>query len=561
MRILTAREMRAADEDTFTRLGVPSRAVMERAGREVVHVLCERYFTSLSRVAVITGGGNNGGDGFVVARILHEMRIPVVVIAAKGVGELHGDAAAVAASYIAAGGKVVELAEVKAEGASAELDRFRPSLIVDAIFGTGFQGPVRGDGAALVGLVTAAAGRLRIPVVAIDLPSGLDSDSSEIPGDSVNAHCTVALQALKLCHVLYPAAGRCGEVVVADIGVSLDVLSTGGAPSPMRELITEDKVRAILSGSTAFDPGSHKGKRGHVLVVGGSAGHYGAPKLSAEAALRAGAGLATVVLPHTAAERLAPQVNEVMCASLPDDSEGSFAGTGIDRLEALLAKIDAVVVGPGLGTNEGAERLLLKLFQLLQKSETALVLDADALNLISRSDDVRSALPAGAIVTPHPGEMARLLKLDGVQVQRDRVGAAVALRSALHATAVLKGARTVVAVSGGSLYVNPAANAVLATAGAGDVLAGVIGALAAQGLQGGEAAIAGVFVHGAAGELLVEENGGPYGVLAGDIARAVPRVMNRVDGRPGSQPVRAADTESGSTRRVLPGSFARRHGG
>lgn len=546
MRIVTAREMRAADADTFTRLGVPSRAVMEVAGRAVVHAIVARFENELRRVAIVTGGGNNGGDGFVAARHLGQLGCAVLVIAAKGADDLHGDAQSAAHSFIAAGGVVHELPKLGGDAARALLERFGPTLLLDAVFGTGFQGPARGEGAVLVEMLMSESQRTGARVVSIDVPSGLDADSADVPGECVNADVTVCLQALKPCHAFFPAAGRCGEVIVVDIGVALEgiVSRVDG-----RELVTEELAAALIAKSPAFKADAYKGKRGHVLVIGGSAGHYGAPKLSAEAALRAGAGLVTVVLPHAAAERLAPHVDEVMCASLPDDSEGSFAGTALDRLEAMLQKRDAVVVGPGLGTGEGSERLLLRLCQLLERAETALILDADALNIVARSAEVREALPGGCIVTPHPGEMGRLLGSDPAEVQRDRIGSALSLRSSLHATTVLKGARTITAVPGGSIYVNPAANPALATAGTGDVLAGVIGGLCAQGLVPAEAAVAGVFIHGAAADLLTEEGSGPYGVLAGDIAKAVPRVLNYLRAIHGAaQPV-------ATMRHVLPGSL------
>ena len=303
---------------------------------------------------------------------------------------------------------------------------------------------------------------------------------------------------------------------MADIGVDL-----GAIPRPSRTLFTAQLAAPLIAESPLYGKTSHKGTRGHLVVVGGGPGHFGAPRIAAEAGLRSGAGLVTLVLPKRAAEVTAPTLTEVMCAALPDGDDGAFSGEG----DLASLRKQAVVIGPGLGVGGGCGRLLGRLLREL--GDVKLLLDADALNLIAHDATLRAAVPPKTVFTPHPAEMARLLGCSTAQVQADRFGAAAQLAAELKGVVVLKGARTVVA-DATELSVNPTADAVLGTAGSGDLLSGVIGALLAQGYDAFEAAKLGVFLHGVAAECAIAEQGSPWGIVASDFGRAIGHGVARV---------------------------------
>jgi NAD(P)H-hydrate epimerase len=525
VKILNAEEMRSADAATFSTFGIPSRAVMESAGREVAAFLLERYAERLSDgVVIITGSGNNGGDGYVAGRALTNIGLRVKIAALKPPAQLSGDAADAAQAYIRSGGDVVEISS--AEQLSALFENDRAAVVVDAIFGTGIRGALSGLPAAVVSTVNERAEKGRFSVVSVDLPSGLSSDSGEVAGAMIRASETLALQCLKVGHVIFPAAEYCGEVFVADIGI--------GAQLPQirdirRELLTESRIQQILRTLPSLQSSAHKGSRGHVLVIGGSRGKLGAPKLSGQAALHAGAGLATLLVPSQTVETLSTQLLELMCESLPEHDSPQQAQpqqSSGGQLTRLLAGKDAVVIGPGLGQQPETVTFLRTVLAEVRQRQLPCVLDADGLNIVAAHPELQSLLSEQVILTPHPGEMARLAGMETAAVQRDRLGCALQMSKRLNCLLVLKGARTVIVAPDGSLWVNPAATSVLATGGSGDALSGILGALLAQGCSARDAACCGVFLHGAAGELLEQTRQGVFGVLAGDILTTVPQVMN-----------------------------------
>lgn len=517
IKLLTAEQMRQFDEATFHQLGVPSRAVMESAGRAVADWLCRHFPDELARgVAIVTGPGNNGGDGFVAARALGCLGYSPVVCALKGPQELTGDARSCAEAWSNSGGAIIDATDENLLTGSLR----GAGLIIDAIFGTGFSGEPRVPASRAIELINSLSQELALPIVAIDIPSGVDASTGQAASSSINAAYTLAIQYPKIGHATFPGAHFCGEVWLLDVGIS-----AGEADAVTTELILREDVAKILLQQYRREADIHKGRRGHVLVVGGGAGHVGAVRLSAEASLRTGAGLATVALPGETAVRFSAEARELMVASISGTGTGDFGLSAADEILSAARGKQAVVVGPGLGTGEGSSRLLAT---LISKSELPCVIDADALNLLAAAPELFSLLHAGFILTPHPGEAARLLRRPTAEIQNNRLAAAKELSSLSKCWVILKGARTVITGPNGTAFINPTAVPALATAGSGDVLSGILGALLARGLDLQSTSIVGVFIHGVAGEQLEQQSGGPAGALASDIYGAVPLVINRL---------------------------------
>lgn len=531
MRILTAAQMRAADAATFASIGVPSRSVMECAGREVAALLLDSFDTEiLNGAVVVCGAGNNGGDGYVCARALLNLNLKVKVLSLRDSRELTVDAASAAAAFVASGGLVEEIPLAGASQLGAALSAANPGVIVDAILGTGVRGAVVDGLAELISTLNLWTEQREVPVVAIDLPSGVNTDSGLVAGEVVQATATVALQALKPAHVLLPAAGFAGNIAVADIGIAT---MTQAFRESQRSLVTLRDLVGWLSAHPLYSATSHKGTRGHVLVVGGSEGKYGAAKLAAEAALRSGAGLVTLALPANAAATLAPELRELMCEGLPE-KQGLLQLESKEQLLRLLTGKDVLLVGPGLGQAEQVETSLRLLLEVGRDAGVKIVLDADALNILALDDSLRELLSGASVVlTPHPGEMSRLLGISTEEVQADRFAAAEAAAAKYRSVVVLKGAGSIVATTEGILRVSPISHPGLGTAGSGDVLGGVISALLASLNAGSQLTIdevtaLAVLSHGLAAMMLEQSGNGRFGIVASDILGAIPEVLNRL---------------------------------
>jgi NAD(P)H-hydrate epimerase len=512
--VLTAAEMREADRRTIEEVGLPGAVLMENAGTAVARAVRER-FPAARRPLILCGRGNNGGDGFVVARRLLDLAPTTLLLAARA--DLRGDAALHMGAYERSGGTVVEVADASAWAAQ------RPALeaadlIVDALLGTGLRQQPEGLLAQAIADVATHHERAGTPVVCVDVPSGLPSDAGEVTWRTIVATLTVTFAAHKYGLVLPPAADRAGTVVVAEIGIPEPVLE---ASHPSLWLLERgDAAKAWPPRA----PGAHKGTFGHVLVVAGSVGKSGAAVLSALGALRAGAGLVTVATCPGALPLVAQGRPELMTEPLAG-SEWVTADAAAHAL-ALAEARDAVVIGPGLG-QEPATRAFVR--ELVRRCPVPLVVDADGLNALAASTGAPAALdalrrPTATVVTPHPGEMGRLAGRSTDQVQRRRLETARAFAAETGAVAVLKGQRTLIADPTGKVAVNPTGNPGLATGGTGDVLAGMIGALLARGADGWTAATAGVFTHGHAADRAVERLG-EEALLAGDLLDALPEAL------------------------------------
>ena len=512
MRVLTPPQMREAERRTIDDLGVPSLHLMERAGEEVVAAVEAHVASRPGAATVLCGRGNNGGDGWVVARLLQRRGWDVAGFLFARVDDVAGDARTNLGRAREAGVAVAQVLD--AGGWDPGRRRLAAGgLVVDALFGTGLKRPLAGLLATVADDINAAGG----PVVAIDLPSGLLTDLSCPPGPCLRATLTVTLGASKLALALRPEPA--GQLVVADIGIPADVISA--VDGPRIELLTPEAMRSAVPVRAAE---SHKGNFGRVAIVAGSRGRTGAARLAGLGALRSGAGLVTVATPASCLAMVA-QEPEYMTLGLPDE-EGVATGAGIEDL--LAGPWDVVAAGPGLGTGSGCRAIVQAL--LGRPGRGPLVLDADALTVCAEEPDrLRGRPEAPVVITPHPGEMARLAGVTVADIQRDRVGAAHGFAADHGVHVVLKGARTVVAAPDGDVSINTTGNPGMATGGSGDVLTGVVAAWLGQVEDAGAAVVLAVYLHGLAGDLAAREMG-ETGLIARDVARHLGPAVEKLTG-------------------------------
>jgi NAD(P)H-hydrate epimerase len=494
--------MRAFDAHAMEACRVPSLVLMENAGRGAADVAVAELLrgdAAGARAVVVCGAGNNGGDGMVVARRLAVRGARPVVVLVGGIAGLTPDARANWDAWRGIGGEVREVPEAPLTPLTDLLAS--ADVVVDALFGTGLARPIEGHLAAVVGSLRASSA----PVLAVDLPSGLDADTGAVLGVAVRAAVTATFAHPKLGLLTPIGALHAGKLVVVDIGVPASLAANLGRTVGLLE------ENDVAGWRIARAPGAYKTTAGHVLIVGGSPGKVGAPQLAARGALKAGAGMATLATWPAAAAAIEGNIVEAMTVRLEP-------GRLDELLKAAVAGKHAVVVGPGLGLGDEARSLL---WSLLAQWKGPLVVDADALTLLAGEPGQLSGQP-GAILTPHPGEAARLAGKTPAQVEADRYGTARSLAATLGAVVVLKGAHTVIAGPDGATAVSPVACAALATAGAGDVLGGIIAACACA-LPAFDAACAGVMLHAMSGQAWSRAHGGAdRGMLASEIADGLP---------------------------------------
>ncbi len=505
MKVLLADAMRAVDRRAIEEIGIPSLVLMENAALGVVDALVARFPEARS-VAIFCGPGNNGGDGLAVARQLAQRGFELHLYLLAGGRALSEDAAVQLAICRRGRLEVVEV-EAAAELERALTEAERCDLLVDALFGTGLTRGLEGLFAAcVVGLNT-----LGRPILAVDLPSGLDASRHQPPGPHIEADLTVTFAAPKLGHVLDPAARAVGELAVADLGIPGFLLDE--ADSDL-EWLEAEEVASLLPRRPAD---SHKGSCGHVLLVVGGPGRAGAAILAAQAAVRGGAGLVTAAVPAP----LLPLVDggslESLTLALPAGADGELsAEAAAVVLEAAKGKT-SLAVGPGLGRTEGAQETIRN---LVRHCPLPLVLDADGLNAFAGRLEVLREQPAPTVLTPHPGEMGRLLGLSTAQVQADRLAAVRRAAALSGAVVVLKGHQSLIA-GPETTWINPTGNPGMASGGSGDVLTGTIAALLAQGLEAAEAARVAVYLHGLAGDRAAARLG-EVGLTASDLVAELP---------------------------------------
>ena len=555
LKIVTTEEMRRI-ETAADAGGLTFDQMMENAGRAVAQAIDEWIGAEGAAVLVLVGPGNNGGDGLVAARHLADMGAAVSLYVWKR--ETAGDknweqvqARDIPVIWLADDADLRKLGELLAEA----------DVVVDALLGTGGTRLIEGDLKRLLNTARAVLDQRRRPadgelfapaeglteadpplVVALDVPSGLNSDTGALDPAALPADLTVTLAAVKRGHVLFPGAGAVGKLVVGDIGIPPELYADGGL-----EMATPAQIANLLP---ARPVGAHKGTFGRALVVAGSVNYTGAASLAGVSATRVGTGLVTLALPQAIYPIVAARLTEATFLLLPHDM-GVLAPDAVKVLSEKLGDYDALLLGPGLGQEKPTEEFMDELFgapkgghkrrlgfahegeEEADESEAIalppLVVDADGLNLLAKSDGWWQRLPPKTILTPHPGEMARLMGCETNEVQADRLGCAAEMAARWGHVVVLKGAHTVVAAPDGRVTVLPFANPAMATAGSGDVLAGAVVGMRAQGLGPFEAALIGSYLHGLAGEL-ARESLGDAGVVAGDMAGMLPLAIQRLRG-------------------------------
>ncbi len=502
--VLSRVQMRAYDKYAVETCNVPGVVLMENAGRGAADVIAKIAKSTEARIVVVCGAGNNGGDGFAVARHLLSRGFGVHCFLTARSEKVTGDARINHDAYIDLGGEYTELPEGSDLG-PLENELSQATMAVDALFGTGLARPIEGHLKDVIEVIN----QLGAHRVSLDIPSGLDADSGTPLGTAVHAHDTVTFGALKMGLLTPEGARLSGRVHVVDLGVPPIVLAQVGH---VAEVIGSDTVASWIAPREA---NVHKHAAGSVLAVAGSEGKLGAALLVGLGAFRAGAGLVTLASWPKAVEALQARVIELMTAAIdPTDIQRS--------LDVALAGKRVVVIGPGLGLDDRAR---VAVEHVVLHWQGIRVIDADALTLFAGRPEAFASARGPVILTPHPGEAARLLGMKSDAVEHDRAGAVRELADRARATVVLKGARTIVAGSEGPLLINTSGNPALATAGAGDVLAGIIAAFACV-MSPEHAASAGVHVHGLAADLWRSRHGGAdRGLLAGEVADGVPDVL------------------------------------
>lgn len=512
MKVATAEMMRRLDRKAISEFGIPGLVLMENAARGVVNTLFRSFPDLLAcRVGILVGRGNNGGDGLAVARYLVNRGIPCRIFLFTAQEELKGDAATNLEILKRMGIAVQEVLNLQ------EWEEQKPlvasaDLLLDGIFGTGLKGSVEGFFREIIESVNF----LKKPVVAIDIPSGLDADSGQVLGSCIQAQITVTFGLAKRGLFVHPGAQAAGKVVIVDISIP--------SPALEGEKIQDHLLEAadFLPFLPARKPDAHKGQFGHLLVLAGSPGKTGAAALVSQAALRVGTGLITLGIPESLNPILEEKLTEVMTEPLPETREKTLALSAQQRIFELCSRKTTLAIGPGLSLNTETTRLVQ---QLIRKCPLPAVIDADGLSALAGKTEILRKSQKELILTPHPGEMARLAGSSIEDVQKNRIEVARGFAEEYGVVLVLKGSRSLVASPGGEIFINPTGNPGMASGGVGDVLTGMIAGLMAQGFPVLEAAKLGVYLHGLAGDYTAFLKG-ERGIAATDLVELAPTVLN-----------------------------------
>ncbi len=503
MRLVSAKQMREMDQFAIEYYGIPQLSLMENAGKAVADEVIRTYGSR--KWIILVGKGNNGGDGLVAARHLVEAGCDVLIVYAVDPDELQG--AAQKQKEIIDKWELPVIVYPKQPIPWPQYDG-----IIDALLGTGTAGAPREPVASLI----REANESGLTTVAVDIPSGIDADSGKVYEPCIRAQITIALAMVKQGMVQYPAADYCGEIRLCRIGIPEKLADRFPAPC---YYVDESFVQTHFSKSALFvrQADTHKGTYGHVLIAAGSNAYSGAGLLAAKAALRAGSGLVSWYLPATLKEAMVGHVPEAMLIAAEDDGTGDWSRCQPESIRELAGDKQALVIGPGLGRFKNDSRWIAR---ALKQLPCPAVIDADALNMIAdlkESKKVWRETATDIVITPHPGEMARLCNTTVAEVQANRILTASQFAQEHGITVVLKGARTVTATPDGTTYINASGNAGMATGGSGDVLAGLIGGLIAQGMPASEAAVLGVYWHGAAGDRALAKRPSLASLIASDL--------------------------------------------
>ena len=514
MLLVDAQTMQAMDAHTINEIGIPGLILMENAGLGCARIILDEFATLLEKgCLVVVGPGNNGGDGFVIARHLFQKGKKVRILSLAPLDKFKGDALV---NLKACQGLGINIKEVLEE---EHLEKYQAlfnevGVVVDALFGTGLSRALEGRFKRAVEFINDSGAK----VFSVDIASGLSADTGKILGEAVKAHVTGTMAIAKVGHVNWPGILHTGKLHIIDIGIPQFVLDN--APGDY-EYFDEDLMKITFK-PRPID--GHKGTFGHLVIFGGSRGKTGAACLAAHGALRAGAGLVTVASVRSSQFVISQKLTEAMTEGLPESPDGQISSDAIEPALELLEGKRAACIGPGLGVTKDAVVFSQK---MAVYAKVPLVMDADALTAISKCTEILKESKGPRVLTPHPGEMARLLGKEVREIQQDRIGVAKGLAEDTGAVVVLKGLSTVVASPDSLISINSSGNSGMGTGGMGDTLTGIIGALLAQGYSPWDAARLGVFVHGRAADITSKIKG-PFGYTAREAADQIPRLWSTV---------------------------------
>lgn len=517
MHLVTASQMQDIDKQTIESFGIPGLVLMENAGRGAVDFLLEKFNPiQTKKTAVIAGRGNNGGDGFVIARYLMEKGVDVTTFLLSSKEKMTGDA------------KInMDLAQKLCDRSSTcsiieipDADVFQKQkshilhhdLFIDAILGTGLNSDVKGFFKDAIDCINSS----NRPVFSVDIPSGLHSDTGQPLGIAVKADATATFAFAKAGHVLYPGNTYTGDLKIIDIGIPKFIAQEKNIQLSLME---KEEIAACF---TPRNFQCHKGSFGHLLVIAGSIGKTGAAALCANAAMRCGTGLITLGVARSLNKIIEPLVIEPMTHPLPEKEKGFLSDNCFEEIQTLLKGKQALAIGPGLGIRKSTKKLVYK---LIEKSKVPLIIDADAINCIAQNPEILQRKKTAAILTPHPGEMARLCNMTTSEIQADRIGTASQFAKTHDVILVLKGAQTIVSLPDGRSFICPTGNPGMASGGMGDILTGMIAGFCAQGFSPEKASLAGVFIHGLCADILTE-NIGAFGFVATDMIPMIPKTIH-----------------------------------
>jgi ADP-dependent NAD(P)H-hydrate dehydratase / NAD(P)H-hydrate epimerase len=512
-KVSTAKEMQTADAYAINECGIPGIVLMENAGIRCVDTVLKNFPDCLQKkITIVAGKGNNGGDGFVIARHFFNKGGNVQVLLIGERDSLKNDARINANAAVNIGVPIKEINETNIKSCRHILNHSQ--LIIDAIFGTGFNKATSGIHKKVIEIIN----QTEKTVVSIDIPSGIDSDSGQFIGAKVNASVTIALALYKRSHWLFPSADAMGKLDLVDIGIPEKALNS--VPIDINLLEVED----IQTQFQDRKVNSHKGTFGHALIVAGSLGKNGAGGLAALASLRSGAGLATLAMPESCQKIAGAIPLEVMTTGLSETKEGFLRSSAKLQILELCKDKSSIAIGPGISTEKETIELLEN---IIPELNIPLVLDADGLNCLALSQNLLSVLNPGTILTPHPKEMSRISGIETQEILNNRIAVSSEFAKKHSIYLILKGAHSIIALPSGEVFINPTGNSGMATAGSGDVLTGIIAGLLAQGMSSKWATLSGCYLHGLAGDQFVEKQS-KTNLIAGDLLRELPNTIKSI---------------------------------
>lgn len=515
MKIVTSSQMKKIDRIAIEEYKIPSLTLMENAGISVVNLIKRKFgCPEGKKIVIFCGKGNNGGDGFVVARLLHRLAAKVRVYLLGKIKEVKKDAKVNLERFKNLGNEIFEITEE--EDLLLEEDYLKNSdLIVDAILGTGATGEL----SELLRFTVEWINKFKKPVISIDIPTGVCSDTGKLLPVAIKSTYTVTMGLPKIGLVLFPGAEYAGEVEVADIGFPQELIND---EKIVLNLITEKMVKEMFS---PRKKDTHKGDYGKIFILAGSPGFTGAAYLCSQATIRAGAGLVTVGIPESLNEIMEVKLTEVMTKPLPETEEKTLSLKAEEEILKFMEKCDILAIGPGISQNPETQELVRR---IILKSKIPVVIDADGINAIRENLDILKQIKVPVILTPHPGELSRLINKSIDEIKNQSISIVKNfLQEYKNTVIILKSARTIIGTPSGQIYVNTAGNPGMASGGSGDVLTGIIAALLGQKFSFENAAIAGVYLHALAGDLAKEKKG-EISLIATDIIEEIPSVFKNI---------------------------------